>query len=153
MPTNSSPNADDARSTIERVLDGSHVADAVQRASTSIGRWLESTGTRLTRVVQGSFLYRWLTAEPDPDVIVIDLRETYTVGPFIAILDRIVETFVPYYRQSLLKRGIDALTALAARAADTRPGRLLVALFEPPEPPDHSDQRGDDCDPEKSRKE
>jgi hypothetical protein len=144
MPTNSSPNADDARSPIERVLDGSHIADAVQRASTAIGRWLESTSTRLTRVVQGSFLYRWLTADPDPEVIVIDLRETYTVGPFIAILDRIVETFVPYYRQSLLKRGLDALAVLAARAADTRPGRLLVALFEPPEPPAERDEPNND---------
>jgi len=150
MSTNSSPDATDARSTIERVLDGSRIVDAVQRASTTATRWLGSTSDRLTRVVQGSFLYRWLTAEPDPEVIVIDLRETYTVGPFIAILDRIVETFVPYYRQSLLKRGVDTLAALAARAADTRPGQLLVALFEPPEPPEHSDKPGDDS--ERSRK-
>lgn len=144
MPTNSSPDATDVRSTIERVLDGSRVVDVVQRVSTTATRWLGSTSDRLTRVVQGSFLYRWLTAEPDPEVIVIDLRETYTVGPFIAILDHIVETLVPYYRQSLLKRGVDALAVLAARAAGTRPGRLLVALFEPPEPPEYSDERRDD---------
>jgi hypothetical protein len=35
---------------------------------------------------------RWLTAEPDPDVIVVDLRETVTVGPVILVLDRIVES-------------------------------------------------------------
>jgi len=34
---------------------------------------------------------RWLTAEPEPDVIVIDLRETVTVGPIVLVLDRIVE--------------------------------------------------------------
>ncbi|MUV59818.1 hypothetical protein [Halobacterium sp. CBA1126] len=146
MPTNSSPDATDARSTIERVLDGSRIVDAAQRVLTTATRWLGSTTDRLTRVVQGSFLYRWLTAEPDPEVIVIDLRETYTVGPFIAILDRIVETLVPYYRQSLLKRGVDVLAVLAAQAADTRSGRLLVALFEPPEPPEYSDERGDDAD-------
>ncbi|GAA0275876.1 hypothetical protein [Halobacterium noricense] len=144
MPTNSSPNATDARSTIERILDGSRIVDAVQRLSTTAKRWLNATTERLTRVVQGSFLYRWLTAEPDPEVIVIDLRETYTVGPFIAILDRVVETLVPYYRQSLLKRGVDGLAAHAARAADTRPGRLLVALFEPPEPPEGRDEPRDD---------
>jgi hypothetical protein len=35
---------------------------------------------------------RWLTAEPNPDVIVVDLRETVTVGPVILVLDRIVES-------------------------------------------------------------
>jgi hypothetical protein len=37
-------------------------------------------------------IHRWLTAEPDPDVIVVDLRETVTVGPVILVLDRIVES-------------------------------------------------------------
>lgn len=40
------------------------------------------------RYVTSSFGYRWLTAEPDPNVIVIDLRETLAIGPFIAALDR-----------------------------------------------------------------
>jgi hypothetical protein len=35
-------------------------------------------------------LGQWLTAEPDPDVIVIDLRDTVTVRPIILVLDRIV---------------------------------------------------------------
>lgn len=34
-----------------------------------------------------SFVYQWLTAEPDPDVIVIDLRETKIVGPILRLLD------------------------------------------------------------------
>jgi hypothetical protein len=51
-------------------------------------RWLTSTvGGRVRASVRGSYLYRWLTAEPDPDVIVIDLRETWTVGPVITMLD------------------------------------------------------------------
>ncbi|MFB6266386.1 MAG: hypothetical protein ABEI31_01900 [Halodesulfurarchaeum sp.] len=43
--------------------------------------------------IRASFLYRWLTKEPEPEVIVIDLRETWTVGPIIAVLDRLVRTF------------------------------------------------------------
>ncbi|CAP12965.1 uncharacterized protein OE_1134F [Halobacterium salinarum R1] len=88
-----------------------------------------------TAFVRESYLYQWLTAEPDPEVVVIDLRETYTVGPFIAILDRSIETLVPIYRESRLARSLNGLATLLARAADTRPGRVLVALFEPPEPP------------------
>ncbi len=56
-------------------------------------QWVNALGERLTAYVRGSFLYRWLTAEPEPEVIVIDLRETWTVGPFIALLDRLIEWF------------------------------------------------------------
>lgn len=48
--------------------------------------------TNLTASVQdavtGSFCYRWLTAEPEPEVIEIDLRETWTAGPVINAIDR-----------------------------------------------------------------
>jgi hypothetical protein len=33
---------------------------------------------------------KWLTADSDPDVIVVDLRETLTVGPIIVVVDWIV---------------------------------------------------------------
>ena len=54
---------------------------------------LSAAMERLSSVVRASYLYRWLTAEPDPDVIVIDLRETWTVGPVIAILDWLFAQF------------------------------------------------------------
>ncbi|SFC41074.1 hypothetical protein SAMN05444422_10834 [Halobiforma haloterrestris] len=136
-----------------------------------------------------SSLYRWLTAEPDPDVIVIDLRETWTVGPVIAILDRVVATLErgvpgsaavatgedaaavvrgrPIAVLSMLVLPVVALSAITSALAasltassfaihlvaavlsalgtrserslaelrETRLGRLLVAAFEPPEPP------------------
>ena len=67
-----------ARIGMERLLRTSRIADG--------GRWLATA-------VRHSALYRWLTAEPDPDVIVIDLRETWTVGPVIAILDWLFAQF------------------------------------------------------------
>lgn len=109
---------------LRRALETSRLANTAAAA----GNWV-------TMVVQNSWLYGWLTAEPEPEVIVIDLRETYTVGPFIRLLDRIIETVAPWYRESTLKRGVDAAVALGERAADTRAGRLLVRLFEPPESP------------------
>ena len=60
--------------------------------SSRIYRTLSTATERLSAFVRGSYLYRWLTAEPDPEVIVIDLRETWTVGPFISILDRVFGT-------------------------------------------------------------
>jgi len=89
-----------------------------------------------TEWARGSFLYRWLTAEPEPDVVVIDLRETLSVGPFITVLDRVLRWIVPYWAQSIPGRVLGALVEWGERLADTRLGRLLVAVLEPPEPPE-----------------
>lgn len=85
---------------------------------------------------RASFLYRWLTKEPEPDVVVIDLRETLSVGPIIALLDRVLRWLVPYWAQSIPGRVLDILVDWGERVADTRAGRLLVAVLEPPEPPE-----------------
>ncbi|RQG91536.1 hypothetical protein EA462_06135 [Natrarchaeobius halalkaliphilus] len=57
------------------------------------------------RAVESSFVYGWLTAEPEPDVIVIDLRETWTVGPAIRVVDRIEREASVAARTSLLVAG------------------------------------------------
>ena len=53
---------------------------------------------------RGSLLYRWLTAEPEPDVIVIDLRETLTVGPWLRVLERAIAWLLPAAVSSRLFR-------------------------------------------------
>jgi hypothetical protein len=88
--------SDDADSRLAAAVADSRLVATLERLDgrlSGLGR-----GSRVERlaawgrhIVTDSFVYRWLTAEPDPEVIVIDLRETYTVGPFVAIVDRIVE--------------------------------------------------------------
>lgn len=56
------------------------------------------------RAVRHSWLYRWLTKEPEPDIIVIDLRETWTVGPIIALLDRVIRFFGRGFQGSASQR-------------------------------------------------
>jgi hypothetical protein len=107
-----------------RVLDDSQILAA--------GR---NVAERTATAVRNSRLYNWLTAEPETEVIVIDLRETWTIGPFIKLLDWAIETTRPWYRESTLKDGVDAVIGLGERAAETRPGQLTIALLEPPEPP------------------
>lgn len=123
---------------VRRALSGSRFITAVK---TGVGR--------AETFVRNSWLYGWLTAEPEPEVIVIDLRETWTVGPFITVLDWAIERVTPWYRQSTLKRVVDGVVVLGGRAAETRPGQLLIALLEPPEPPeeDEPEQKRERDDP------
>lgn len=59
----------------------------------------------LRDLVAGSWLYRWLTKEPDPDVIVIDLRETRSVGPILSRLERLFNLLRPAVVRSSVSRG------------------------------------------------
>ena len=66
--------------------------DLNRRYSTTIISATRSVGRQVVSAVRASLIYRWLTAEPDPEVIVIDLRDTRTVGPVLRVLDKVVAT-------------------------------------------------------------
>ena len=87
--------SDDAGSRLAAAVTGSRVVTALERVGDRLAEvgqsaQAERLAARGRRIVTDSALYRWLTAEPDPAVIVLDLRETYTVGPFVAVLDRVL---------------------------------------------------------------
>ena len=98
--------------------------------------------TNLSGIARQSALFQWLTKEPDPEVIVIDLRETRTVGPVIRLLDWAIERLRPYWEETALKRGLEMLVALGEQAAETRVGTVLVRLLTPPEPPEDNSREG-----------
>src|SRR6056297_1071900 len=97
----------------------------------------ERLATRAAATVRGSVCYRWLTGEPEPSVVVIDLRETRTVGPFVRVLESVAD---PAQRAWANSR----LASVAAAAGDTlagsRTGQLLATLLAPPESPDDTDE-------------
>lgn len=95
----------------------------------------------LTRWTRNSYLFRWLTKEPNPDVIVIDLRETYTVGPFIAFLDWLAPVFGRMWHGSRIHRLVERVRTFSKRLwpEESRMLRVLAAAFEPPEPPERSE--------------
>ncbi len=110
----------------------------ISRSLTTTGRssTARSLTGRLSRWAQASALYRWLTAEPDPDVVVIDLRDTYAVGPVISVLDRVAAPLGRLYRGSTLQRLAERGGRAADVLADTRIGQVLGRALSPPEPPD-----------------
>jgi len=72
--------------------DTSRLYDATTRQLTTAARTAVLTSIIAFghRAVRSSALCRWLTAEPDPDIIVIDLRKTWSVGPVIRGIDRLL---------------------------------------------------------------
>ncbi|EJN57928.1 hypothetical protein [Halogranum rubrum] len=48
---------------------------------------LERSGRVAHSWLRESYLFRWLTAEPDPQVVVVDLRQSVVVGPLVRALD------------------------------------------------------------------
>jgi hypothetical protein len=69
------------RDRLGRAVDDSLLVRTTRRVEATLAGW-----------VHGSRIVRWFLAEPDPEVVVIDLRKTYTVGPLLDVLDRVVTT-------------------------------------------------------------
>ena len=84
-------------------------------------------GRRALTWVRASYLYRWLTAEPDPQVVVIDLRTTWTVGPFVRALDWVLTHAVAFTRESGLYR-VGTATAAAIRRAPIRVVGIVLCV-------------------------
>ncbi|MBX0324030.1 hypothetical protein EGH21_13415 [Halomicroarcula sp. F13] len=124
---------------ISEITDGSRII-----------RTGRAMATRTTSLIQESYCYRWLTKEPDPDVIVIDLRETYTVGPFITLLDKII----PHVERAWQHSRVGAITTnvyeqlnetVFEPLSETRGYELAVAVLTPPEPPEEEQPSADDA--------
>ncbi|MBX0297883.1 hypothetical protein [Haloarcula nitratireducens] len=123
--------------------------DAVtERASRAVERssivgTVNAAAERMGDIIRSSYLYRWLTKEPEPDVIVIDLRETYTVGPIIAVLDRVISTGERAWQHSRIGSIVDRATdrlneTVLDPLSETRGYEVAVSLLTPPELPEEN---------------
>lgn len=99
------------------ILGSSRVVTALRTAGSQASSW-----------VRHSALYQWLTAEPDPEVIVIDLRDTWTVGPFLQVLDWIVDRLVDGAAGSRIVT-VAQQSVSATRAAPLRVVGLVIAFL------------------------
>lgn len=99
------------------LMAGSRVVSALRVASTRVESW-----------VRQSTLYQWLTAEPDPEVIVIDLRETLTVGPLLRVLDWLVAGLGDAATSSRVV-SLAQRSNIMTRAAPLRAVGLVTAVF------------------------
>lgn len=93
---------------------------------------------RLLKIARGSRIYRWLTTEPEPAAIVIDLRKTHTVGPLLAVLDACTPQATRFWENSSLA---SVARAIENTVSGSNAVRLAAKLLEAPEPPANGDQR------------
>ncbi|WEL16803.1 Uncharacterized protein SVXHr_0624 [Halorhabdus sp. SVX81] len=77
-----------------------------------------------------------MTAEPDPEMIVIDLRGTHTVGPIITLLDTLVSIVAPWFRTSRLKQASKFAGGQETITTNSRTLQVLRTVLEPPAPPE-----------------
>jgi len=91
------------------------------------GSRLFSTLSPADSWVRNSFLYRWLIGKSDSAVIVIDLRETYTFGLFIMLIDRAITRLAPLWRASRARRSCKLATEWAVMYPIRAIGVVLMA--------------------------
>lgn len=93
--------------------------------------------SRFSRIIRSSYLYQWLTKEPDPEVIIIDLRETYTVGPMISVINIFTDLFIgfayPYWNDSVCKRFVENLDVMNKWTGESLVVGWILTLLKPPE--------------------
>lgn len=65
-------------------------------------------------------------------MVVIDLHETYTVGPFVALADRLSGWLEPLRRSPRLDSIADRLARIADIVAESWTVRTIAVLLEPP---------------------
>lgn len=102
-----------------RISTGVDSSRVVTLAKATTKRF-KSYRNRVQSVVVDSYVFRWLTAEPEPEVVVIDLRDTCTIGPLVRALDASVEATAPAVDSSRAAGGVRTLV----RAAMVAPVRL-----------------------------
>jgi len=100
---------------------------------TALARWLAALDRSAVsglagfaaRAARAAWLCRWLTAEPEPEVVVIDLRETWSVGPVLAVIEDVLTSLLPAAATARLTRA-GVATEETVRAAPVRAASVVV---------------------------
>lgn len=118
---------------IRRVLDDAAARSGLKRASAAVrsvrvrraiaNSRLAAAGATFRRYVESSLSYRWLTTAPDSK-LVIDLRDTRTVGPPVRAIDRLFSELAPSITTSAVVKFVCGFGSLV----QTRPV-YTISLF------------------------
>ncbi|WP_424002618.1 hypothetical protein ACOZ4I_02300 [Haloarcula salina] len=119
---------------IRSAVENSLLRSVFDRLSKAYERsTLSRFGVRVVEIARKSEIYQWLTADPDPQMVVIDLRETYTVGPLLSILDRLVPRVEKAWRRSGFA---SAVAGIKRMFAESKAIQVVSAVLSPPKSPE-----------------
>ena len=108
-----------------------HFAGRWQPLSSALDRGtrhsrLAAVAARCREAIANAWIVRWLTREPDPTVVEIDLAATRTVGPIIAVLDRLANVLsTPVVASSVCEGTSWTARSLERHAVPAMGGTLL----------------------------
>jgi hypothetical protein len=102
---------------------------------------VQTTTTQLTYAVEKSFLYRWLTTDSEPNVIVINLGETWTLGPVLDLLSHLINKCRPYWHESFFGTVLGEISTIIRNTGKTRIGQFLSRVLLPPESASPADEK------------
>lgn len=113
------------------ILDDSWVLATFRRLSLAAeNSVVHAAAARVSDAAANSRLVDWLTKEPEPEVIVIDLRETWTIGPVLAVLDRLLAGLSRAYAGSRVRGPVErATTRFRERPIRVVSGVLFVFVL------------------------
>jgi hypothetical protein len=127
---------------LQRAMHSSFVRDVLNSLDKDrIVSTIQTTSTQLTHAVEKSFLYRWLTTDSEPNVIIIDLQETWTLGPVLGLLNHLMDKCRPYWRESFLETALAGVSTIIKNTGETRIGQFLSRVLLPPESASPADEQ------------
>lgn len=95
---------------------------------TSVMQWFGALDEMCLRWIRNARLYRWLTADPEPNVITVDLRDSRALAPLLFLLDRTLAVLVPAVINARTRRLAATLTRWFVAAPLHRLGVGTVSL-------------------------
>lgn len=118
------------RGGVEAGRQASHIVAGAGRAIRAWRRAVEASRTSSAAATVAGWtrdaaVVRWLTREPDPQVVIVDLRETRTVGPALGVFEWAGAGLAANAAGSLTGRAGDAL----AEAVRRRPLQVLGVVL------------------------
>jgi hypothetical protein len=108
-------------SVIDPMTEASSNARAVQSAHT--------IGAALSNIVICSYLYQWFETEPESHVIVIDLRETWTVASILQLMTTIVAQIQPFCQTAIYRSTVKKYNNIGKYLTNSQIGTLLGMVF------------------------
>ncbi|WP_440992272.1 hypothetical protein [Haloarchaeobius baliensis] len=124
---------------IRRSLNRSQIGTTIARISAGfLDSRLVGASERVVTTVRESSTYKWLTKEPEPVGVVVDLRDSYTVGTLTRLGDVAVERIEPYWQTSRVRSGVGTVNRGVRKVAETEGGRWLVRTLRPPVTPEET---------------